>query len=90
MTAQAQDSITMSALGDWGSRAVVEADEVGMALSQVKLYESRRTWPPCPGCGAEVNDYLNPITFNFAAKTITFKPCGCVLAVPDMPKWSQA
>lgn len=88
---QSRDAMTFAELEGWGAQVVTKVDEVTIPPHHLAPGPITRTFPACPGCAGRVR-VCEPaaITIDTAGKGVTFRPCGCVLAVPDMPDgWWQ-
>lgn len=86
---QTRTECTMADLEAWGNSIHVE-DEV--QYDPFRIEPVSRSFPPCLGCGGTVlTNRDGALTIDTAAKTLTFRPCGCVLTVTDMPDgWRPA
>lgn len=80
---QTRTECTVADLEAWGDSVEIR-DEVSHNPFQISRGD--QSFPPCLGCGGPV--FSQPdgaLVVNTTEKTVMFRPCGHVLAVPDMP-----
>lgn len=81
---QTRTTCTMADLEAWCAAVELDFATDGGYITRID-----RTYPPCIGCGGDVFDrHDNALTIR--GTTISFRPCGCVLTVTDMPDGPQS
>jgi hypothetical protein len=81
---QTQAECTKAELETWAA-SIQGSYELDQGLTY-RVVRDNRAYPPCLGCGGPV--FAEPdgaLIVDTTKKTVTFRPCGHVLTVPDMP-----